>query len=230
MKVKIKELPEIRYTGIVDSDLMLVETSSDTYKMTIGDAKALFSSDEKINALDNKLSLEISNYEEITNVSINNLAEQVTEISQNISNNNTNLSNVVKRVATLESSIVETNTNVSQNAEDIVELSLRIDNNDTLLETHETHLTSIDNSIIQIKKNITNLQTLTKSHTESISTINKTLTSLQEQIDQININTSEDLSEQVVALKQMITDKYDEIEAQIEFWHHDPDNSAFVKI
>lgn len=230
MKIKIKELNEIRYTGIEDSDLFLVETSADTYKMTVGDAKALFSADEKINALGESLTTTISDYKESTDTKIENLSTKVEEISTSIGNNNTNLTNVTKRVLVLEEDMVEAKSNISSNTEDIESLKDKVSNHDKLLENHEFHLSEIDTEISNIKTDIKNLQTAVSKNTSDIEEINTTIKDIQQQIEQMGINTSEDLSEKVKELTELVNQKYTELEQQIDYWHHTTEDTGYVKI
>ena len=60
--VKIKELPVKPYSDIQSTDIMLIEDSEDTKQISVEDLKILFSSDEKLNAIIEKLK---TTYEEL---------------------------------------------------------------------------------------------------------------------------------------------------------------------
>ena len=230
MKIKIKELPDIVYDNIEDSDLLLVETSSDTYKMTVADAKSLFSADAKINALEEELTNLINLVSESTTEKITKLTEQVTEISQNISNNNGNLSKALARIMELETGLKEANTKIDKNIEDISNLDKRITANEELLKTHTEEISAISNRVSALENNVSDLQQTTIIHSKNIENIKTKLNELQDQIDKMGINTSEDLSKEVEALTKLVDEKYNELETQIDFWHHDPEGNNYIKI
>lgn len=227
-KIKVSELPQIGYKDLKDSDLVLVETGKDTYKMTVADAKILFSCDNKINALSEAISIQINELSAYTKDTDTSILRKLEELEQSVSNATSNSSKLAERITRLEESASLHDNRISTNEENILALSLRADAHDETFNSIDERINNINLNIDSIESNIDSLTEIARTNVENISSIGNTLNSLQDQIDNLKISTGGDLEEKVQELTKLVNSRYDELQNQIDFWHHT--DHQYVKI
>ena len=227
-KIKVSELPQISYKDLKDSDIVLVETGKDTYKMTVADAKVLFSCDTKINALSEAVSNQIDELSEYTKDTNTGIITRLEQLEQAVNNTTSNSSKLAERITKLEETSSLHDNRISTNEENILALSLRADAHDETFNNTDERINNINLNIDSIESNIDSLAEIARTNVENITSIGNTLNDLQDQIDNLKTSTGGNLEEKVQELTELVNSRYDELQNQIDFWHHTDDQ--YVKL
>lgn len=177
MQVKIKELPSKSFAEITDNDIMVIEDSSDTKQIPVSALKLFFSSDNKLNALSDKLD---SKFEE--------LQDLIAQINKDISSTDDALD---KRINNLYNDHEATKQRLGALKEDVVDVQNHIHDMDTHFETVDT----------QIK----DLQDLTANHSKLIKALQDTVNNHEGRI--VNLEQDNVVNKQaIIDIRQSISD------------------------
>ena len=220
-KIKINELPEIRYNNVNDDDICIIENFQDTYKIPVSDLKIIFSNDNKINGIYtsllnriNDLSLSLAEntnkYDEWFNKieyalneniinNINRLIDENIKIKQQLENNKNDIIEIMSLIAGINLNI----NNINSAIENLNERVQLLENDNT---TNKTNISSNTNNISTNKTNIS-------SNTKDIEQLKKDLAN-------INAVSKESITELDTELKELINQKYDELLKLIDQYGH----------
>lgn len=177
MQVKIKELPSKSFSEITDSDIMVIEDSSDTKQIPVSALKLFFSSDNKLNALSEKLD---SKYEELQNM--------IAQINRDNSSSDDALD---KRITNLYNDHEATKQRLGALKEDVVDVQNHI-------KEMDTHFDTVDS---QIKT----LQDIAVSHAKEIDKLKETVNNHEGRI--VNLENDNKINKQaIIDIRQSISD------------------------
>lgn len=219
-EVKIRELEQISSDEIQDTDLMVIETSSDTRSILINELKIIFSADKKISAVQESL--------------LKTIAEQKAELDEAINN-------ILDSIELDEAQLKELSAYMEQSKEQTLKIQKNILDLQKLTETHTETLDNINNLLEQYgellsthSEDISSLQELIETHTEEIKAIQQDLQTNADNIagleekyntytEDNNLNIKELKkadADNIKALKKYTDDAYDNIMNYIDYYHH----------
>lgn len=150
MQVKIKELPSKSFAEITDNDIMVIEDSSDTKQIPVSALKLFFSSDNKLNALSEKLD---SKFEE--------LQDMITRINKDISSTDEALA---KRITNLYNDHEATKRRLGALKEDVVDVQNHIKDMDTHFDTVDAQIEALQELTVNHSRLIKDLQDAVNNH------------------------------------------------------------------
>lgn len=223
-EIKIKELDAISSEQVQDTNLMVIETSSDTKSITINDLKIIFSADQKITAVQmallNAIEQQRVELDEIINAILDTIElneTQLKELSDYINQNK-------QQVLTIQKNILDLQNLTKEHSETLESINKLLDEHGNLLNTHsneildlqkltEEHSKEISTAKQNIQTNTDDIKSLTQSYTEYTNTNNLNIAELKK----ADTTNSKDL-------KQYVDNSYDDIMQYIDYYHHYTEN------
>lgn len=146
---KIHELPRQIVENIKDSDIAIIENELDTYHISIGDLKSIFSCDNKLQAMYESLMEIINNF----GGSVQSLVVQFDEFLKNyeaeINALHVDINKNAQNIVEIKSEISNILNSIELIDQRVESLELRMQNVETEIENHNTQITNIKNIIEQ---------------------------------------------------------------------------------
>lgn len=218
--IKIHELPSIQSTNVDPSDLLVIETSSDTYSIKIEEIRVLLNSDEKVNAIYNQLSVIISEMNSA-------ISETVHLLKESIDINKSSIQSVIEYVEQVKHQISDIQILIKS----INEIT---DNHKSLLESIQDIQTEHSNMIVENSANIEDATELINITIEDIGTLKEVTNSTNSTVVDIENTLSKFISNTnliVDNLKKMDIDNldiskkysedlYSDCMKYIDYFHH----------
>lgn len=219
-EVKIKQLPSIASDKILDDDLLVIDKADDTYSVTVNALKAIFSSDNKILAVQQELLNAMNTkYDEINKV--------LEEISSNINTDNSNIQELTEYMEKSKKDILGIQNSITGITKNMNLIT-------TAISQMQSNMSSTDSTVQSIVKTVNELATTTETNTNNISTLVSTTramsTSLsdltkefgqfKENQEQKNTELVKNDGELVKQSKEYCDEKYDELMRYIDEYHH----------
>ena len=219
-RIKIKELPVIRYDEIQDTHITIVETKEDTYQASIADMKKVYSCDAKLSAIVDAINEKLQELEDLINSNnetiygaLQELKDALGVIENNVKNLTTRLKTAEDKLENHESRIGDLETSNSQILE-------RLDENDQINQDQNQKINSLINDNETNKQNIEDLRDKIQEHDEHLSEIDQTLEDHKQLIDSNKEETDNIINENFEYLNDRLQRKYMELLSIIDFYHH----------
>ena len=186
MQIKIKELPSKEYVDISDTDIMVIEDSSDTKQIPVSALKLFFSSDSKIKAISDKLD---ANLEQIR--------QTLEQLRNSIDSSDDSLA---QRVTNLYNDHEATKRRLGKLTEDVVDV--------------QNHIKGLDAHFTRVDSQINALQTLTATHSSQIKSLQDTTSDHEKRL--VELKKDDDTNKTDIAnIKKAIKDLNDRITQEI---------------
>ena len=186
MQIKIKELPSKEYVDISDTDIMVIEDSSDTKQIQVSALKLFFSSDSKIKAISDKLD---ANLEQIR--------QTLEQLRNSIDSSDDSLA---QRVTNLYNDHEATKRRLGKLTEDVVDV--------------QNHIKGLDAHFTRVDSQINALQTLTATHSSQIKSLQDTTSDHEKRL--VELKKDDDTNKTDIAnIKKAIKDLNDRITQEI---------------
>ena len=214
--IKIKDLPRILHANIANEDLMPIDCSGGTYSITVGELLVIFSADNKILALQDKIQKALVTMSEQFEKNLTELANALDTVRMQVTGQGewqeqakTQIMAIQKSVADLEASVSGNTKSIENINSSILEISAKLSEHleqyNTLKELVDAHTESID----QIESDIAAIPSIDQALDEYIELTNKTIEELKKS----------DTTNKSDILKT-IDEKYDDIMKYIDYYHH----------
>lgn len=186
MQIKIKELPSKEYVDISDTDIMVIEDSSDTKQIPVSALKLFFSSDSKIKAISDKLDANL---------------EQIRQTLEQLRNSiNSSDDSLAQRVTNLYNDHEATKRRLGKLTEDVVDV--------------QNHIKGLDVHFTRVDSQINALQTLTATHSSQIKSLQDTTSDHEKRL--VELKKDDDTNKTDIAnIKKAIKDLNDRITQEI---------------
>ena len=222
--IKIKELPSKQYSEIKETDLMIIEDTSDTKQITIEALRLFFSSDNKLQAMNNRI-------EEIYNELTNYLEGAIKEITQDNENLDSRLTNLFEDHERTKQQVGKIREDLTDAQNDIIEIQEH-------LTTHDTQIKNLQDITAEHEKEITRLQQESADYEDRISKLEEDNNKNKQDIADIKQNIVDFKSEMAREIKRLddritqintenheYTDTaYDNLMKYIDYYHHVHEN------
>lgn len=219
-EIRVYELPEIRFDEIENSDMMIIETLVDTWKISVADLKLLFGNENKIAAIYAELSELMKNYIGTNDSNIDKITSLLEEYGNYIRAFIQSISDIQNKNVILERTCnnfkkeIETLKNKADNVD------IAIHDIDTVLDSLNERVTVLEESNATILNKLTANENVDKSQTKDISDILQQLSNIREDITALGGNNIENIENVQNTINKRITDMYEELLALIDDCHH----------
>lgn len=208
---KIHELPRQSAENIKDSDIVIIENELDTYHISVGDLKSIFSCDNKLQAMYNSLMEIINNF----GGSVQNIATQFNEFLNNyeaeigalhidINKNSQNIVEIKNDISRILNSIELIDRRVES-------LEIRMQNVETEIENHNTQIINIKNTIEQQAVDIEALKEKDLDLQSQINILKNQIQNIITDIDGMGAVSEELVNSLINEINIKIDNKYTEI-------------------
>lgn len=225
LQIKISELPQKGFKdGINDTDIMIIEDTADTKKISIKDLKLIFSADEKLSALRSNLENQIDETKKQVNDFSTRFDDELSTIKGQYSSINQDIADVKKKMSTLQQSQLQIENqvdvfsdNVSKNTSNITDLfSKYAAQNKDIVTLKDT----VENHAVQISSMSQTLQ----SNTSDIRDIGSKCLSLESRLDSVSSTLQRNIDNLNESLINYADSLYDRCIKYIDYYHHIHEN------
>ena len=220
-KIKINELPEIRYNSVNDDDICIIENFQDTYKIPVSDLKIIFSNDNKINGIYSSLLNRINDLSLSLAENTNKYDEWFNKIEYVLNEN------IINNINRLIDENIKIKQQLENNKNDIIEImslitgiNLNINNINSAIENLNERVQLLENDNTINKTNISNNTNNISTNKTNISSNTKDIEQLKKDLANINAVSKESIIELDTELKELINQKYDELLKLIDQYGH----------
>lgn len=220
-KIKINELPEIRYNNVNDDDICIIENFQDTYKIPVSDLKIIFSNDNKINGIYTSLLNRINDLSLSLAENTNKYDEWFNKIEYALNEN------IINNINRLIDENIKIKQQLESNKNDIIEImslitgiNLNINNINSAIENLNERVQLLENDNTTNKTNISNNTNNISTNKTNISSNTKDIEQLKKDLANINAVSKESITELDTKLKELINQKYDELLKLIDQYGH----------
>lgn len=220
-KIKINELPEIRYNNVNDDDICIIENFQDTYKIPVSDLKIIFSNDNKINGIYSSLLNRINDLSLSLAENTNKYDEWFNKIEYALNEN------IINNINRLIDENIKIKQQLENNKNDITEImslitgiNLNINNINSAIENLNERVQLLENDNTTNKTNISNNTNNISTNKTNISNNTKDIEQLKKDLANINAVSKESITELDTELKELINQKYDELLKLIDQYGH----------
>ena len=222
MRIKIKELPVLSKKEVTDQDIMVIETTADTYQIPISDLKVTFSCDKKLEALSNDLNKKIKNLTETVNDNKQICDERYNEVNNSLNVMNQTLANFSTRIKNNEDAIRDIHTHINEVIDPYIEES-KTDfiNLFEFKENTETRLSDLEDLTKNHSGKLSDLEDLTKKHSGEIIEINKNHDDLKQIVENNKTKTDDTIKIVDKRLDDKINRIHQELLDLIDSYHHE---------
>ena len=222
MRIKIKELPVLSKKEVTDQDIMVIETTADTYQIPISDLKVTFSCDKKLEALSNDLNKKIKNLTETVNDNKQICDERYNEVNNSLNVMNQTLANFSTRIKNNEDVIRDIHTHINEVIDPYIEESKEnFTNLFEFKENTETRLSDLEDLTKNHSGKLSDLEDLTKNHSEEIIEINKNHDDLKQIVENNKTKTDDTIKIVDKRLDDKINRIHQELLDLIDSYHHE---------
>ena len=222
MRIKIKELPVLSKKEVTDQDIMVIETTADTYQIPISDLKVTFSCDKKLEALSNDLNKKIKNLTETVNDNKQICDERYNEVNNSLNVMNQTLANFSTRIKNNEDVIRDIHTHINEVIDPYIEESKEnFTNLFEFKENTETRLSDLEDLTKNHSGKLSDLEDLTKNHSGEIIEINKNHDDLKQIVENNKTKTDDTIRIVDKRLDDKINRIHQELLDLIDSYHHE---------
>ena len=208
MRIKIKELPVLSKKEVTDQDIMVIETTADTYQIPISDLKVTFSCDKKLEALSNDLNKKIKNLTETVNDNKQICDERYNEVNNSLNVMNQTLANFSTRIKNNEDAIRDIHTHINE----VI---------DPYIEESKTDFINLFEFKENTETRLSDLEDLTKKHSGEIIEINKNHDDLKQIVENNKTKTDDTIKIVDKRLDDKINRIHQELLDLIDSYHHE---------
>lgn len=215
-RIKIKNLPEITYDKIKNTDIMIVENKDDTFKSTIADMKKVFSCDSKILALQESLQSSLDELNDTINNNYTSTSEDIEDINNQLDAVNKNIKNIITRLQSAESNLKSNNDSIIAIKKSLSDSERRLDDFNLTQESQKQKINELDR---KISNNLSSINSLRNT----ISEYENRLSDLSSKVQDISnaVSKNKELSDNNFdLLSKKIDDRYQELLEIIDYYHH----------
>ena len=222
MRIKIKELPVLSKKEVTDQDIMVIETTADTYQIPISDLKVTFSCDKKLEALSNDLNKKIKNLTETVNDNKQICDERYNEVNNSLNVMNQTLANFSTRIKNNEDAIRDIHTHINEVIDPYIKESKEnFTNLFEFKENTETRLSDLEDLTKKHSGKLSDLEDLTKKHSGEIIEINKNHDDLKQIVENNKTKTDDTIKIVDKRLDDKINRIHQELLDLIDSYHHE---------
>ena len=222
MRIKIKELPVLSKKEVTDQDIMVIETTADTYQIPISDLKVTFSCDKKLEALSNDLNKKIKNLTETVNDNKQIYDERYNEVNNSLNVMNQTLANFSTRIKNNEDDIRDIHTHINEVIDPYIKESKEnFTNLFEFKENTETRLSDLEDLTKNHSGKLSDLEDLTKKHSGEIIEINKNHDDLKQIVENNKTKTDDTIKIVDKRLDDKINRIHQELLDLIDSYHHE---------
>lgn len=218
--VKIKELPSKQYSEIKETDLMVIEDTSDTKQITIEALRLFFSSDNKLQAMNNRI-------EEIYNELKNSIESAIKDIDQDNEDLESRLTNLFEDHERTKQQVGKIREELTDAQNNIIDINKHLD-------THDTQIKNLQDITTEHEKEITKLQKESADYEKRISALEKDNDINKQDIADIKqdiLDFKSEMADEIKRLDDRITQinsenreytdtAYDNLMKYIDYYHH----------
>lgn len=222
--VRIHELPKKTSDAVLDTDIMVIEDTEDTKKISIHDLKLILDSKQTLENIKITIEKEMSSLSDNMTDAINNINKLIDILRTEFDDNSEEISRLNKTLETIQKKYSDINDKVNDLEQfkdlvdaNIADMNITISNNsDTLSKTsRQTEMNSSD--IESLKTEVDTHSTSIDTNTANINELRSLLLSEVERLEELT--QSVDDSERIYAEKL-----YDDIMKYIDYYHHIHEN------
>lgn len=221
--IKIRDLPE-KTDNLDDEDLMIVEDSEDTKKITLIKLRSIFSMDGILTSMKNMLSDKIDSFIESHSKKLNDLVSRNEDLERICFNLQNDHDHDAERIFELENKLINEQDKVLVLQEDKKQLfevikQLQTDKDNLLdqINTLNNQIMLNDSSIVVLKSQVKDLQQKCKELKE----INK---QLEESLDKLENDISSQIDNNYNEAQTKLSESIDDLMTYIRYYHPDVDN------
>ena len=221
MRIKIKELPVLSKKEVTDQDIMVIETTADTYQIPISDLKVTFSCDRKLEALSDDLNKKIKTLTETVGNNKQSCDEKNIEVANSLNLMNQTLVNFSTRINNNEDAIRDIHTHINEVIDPYIEES-KTDfiNLFEFKEAAENRLIDLENLTEKHSGQLSDLEDLTEKHSEEIIEINKNHDDLKQIVEGNKTKTDDTIKMVDKRLDDKINRIHQELLDLVDSYHH----------
>ena len=221
MRIKIKELPVLSKKEVTDQDIMVIETTADTYQIPISDLKVTFSCDKKLEALSDDLNKKIKTLTETVDNNKQSCDEKNIEVANSLNLMNQTLVNFSNRIKNNEDAIEDIHTHINEVIDPYIEESTtNFINLFEFKENTETRLSDLEDLTEKHSGQLSDLEDLTEKHSEEIIEINKNHDDLKQIVEDNKTKTDDTIKMFDKILDDKINRIHKELLDLIDSYHH----------
>lgn len=218
--VKIKELPVKPYSDIQSTDIMLIEDSEDTKQISVEDLKILFSSDEKLNAIIEKLKTTYEELKKYVEDNIDKITSGNEELETKVSNLFEDHERTKQQVGRLREDMTDVQNDISEINTSIGNINKTIQDMQEMLIIHDDKIQDLERDNEINKKDIELLKQDNETNKQNIAKLQEDLKNLTDHVDS-EIKRLDDRITQINTENHNYTDKmYDQLMLYIDYYHH----------
>lgn len=221
--IKIRDLPE-KTDNLDDEDLMIVEDSEDTKKITLIKLRSIFSMDGILTSMKNMLSDKIDSFIESYSKKLNDLVSRNEDLERICFNLQNDHDHDAERIFELENKLINKQDKVLALQEDKKQLfevikQLQTDKDNLLdqINTLNKQIMLNDSNIVVLRSQVKDLQQKCKELKE----INK---QLEESLDKLESDISSQIDNNYNETQTKLSESIDDLMAYIRYYHPDVDN------
>lgn len=217
---RIKDLPEIRYVDVKDTDILLIENEEDTYRIPVSDLRVLLSCDSKIKAVYDELIAEITKVAEFS-------AEKAVEHDNKLLEHDNTIRAAVSTVQNMTARMTNYERIMTGAVEDMKQLNKKVDAYDESVKgVHSTlddlneRLTDIETELPNVKQDITDIQNTSTDYSQAIADIRSQLATIDKAIEDLGGATIENVTEVREQLTTKMEEMFDALTKMVDERHH----------
>lgn len=184
MQIKIKELPSKEYVEISDTDIMVIEDSSDTKQIPVSALKLFFSSDSKIKAISDKLDTNLEQIRQTLEQLRNSINSSDDALAQRVTNLYNDHEATKRRLGKLTEDVVDVQNHIKDLDVHFTKVDSQINALQTLTATHSSQIKSLQDTTSDHEKRLVALKKDDAINKTDIANIKKAIKDLNDRITQ----------------------------------------------
>ena len=220
MQIKIKELPSKEYVDISDTDIMVIEDSSDTKQIPVSALKLFFSSDSKIKAISDKLDANLEQIRQMLEQLRNSIDSSDDSLAQRVTNLYNDHEATKRRLGKLTEDVVDVQNHIKGLDVHFTRVDSQINALQTLTATHSSQIKSLQDTTSDHEKRLVELKKDDDTNKTDIANIKKAIKDLNDRVTrEINRLDKADTDNKNSSIKY--SDRlYNDAMRYIDYYHH----------
>lgn len=182
MQIKIKELPSKEYVDISDTDIMVIEDSSDTKQIPVSALKLFFSSDSKIKAISDKLDTNLEQIRQTLEQLRNSIDSSDDALAQRVTNLYNDHEATKRRLGKLTEDVVDVQNHIKDLDVHFTRVDSQINALQTLTATHSSQIKSLQDTTSDHEKRLVALKKDNDTNKADIANIKKAIKDLNDRV------------------------------------------------
>lgn len=218
--VKIHELPPKTYPEVKDTNIMVIEDADDTKQIPVSALKLLFSSDDKLNAMNTELTNKLNSFRtELLNM-INNLKNEDSDFEARLNNLFEDHEQTKRKLGKIQEDLIDAQNDIIELNEHLTKTDARVSTLESMTSDHEKRIKALESTTADHEKRIKALEADNATNKKNIAQLQQDLHDLSVHVDE-EVERLDDRITQSDADRKAYTDKmYDNLMAYIDYYHH----------